>query len=477
MALALRLSNLFRLSLGDKSKFGKKRPLQIETKSIQKYLLALLVLVSGIAYFLFAYSFNRSDVFKLFGLYTALFVTSFFLVSSNKDNIKLLIVLGVIFRLIFLFAIPNLSQDFYRFIWDGRMILDGLNPYLYTPSEILSLDQVVLPQAQVLYDGMGQLSAGNHTNYPPLNQLCFAIASGFFNNNILGSVVVMRIIIMLADLGTLWLGIKLLKQLNISAYRIFYYFLNPFIIIELTGNLHFEGLMLFFVVLSLYLLQRERWQLAAITLAFSVSIKLMPLIFLPLFYKKLGFKNWTLFCSIVIGVAAITFVPFFSMEFIHHYTDTVALWFQKFEFNASVYYVFRAIGYSFRGYNEIAIIGKIISFTVILFVLVSAILKRNAITIGLIHSMLFAMSFYFFTTTTMHPWYLATPLLLSIFTNYRFTLVWSFTIFLSYFAYVSNSNQENMWLLLAEYSVVYGVLFYEIYRKSKDIKKPALILN
>ena len=449
--------------------------MQIETKSIQKYLLALLVIVAGVAYFLFAYSFNRSDVFELFGLYTILFVATFFLVSRNKKNIKLLLIIGVIFRLIFLLALPNLSHDFYRFIWDGRMILEGLNPYLYTPTDVLSFEQLELPQAKVLYEGMGRLSAGNHTNYPPLNQLCFVIGSWLFNNSILGSVVVMRIIIILADLGTLWLGIKLLKHLNISAHRIFYYFLNPFIIIELTGNLHFEAVMLFFIVLSLYLLQNNRWQLAAIALAFSVSIKLIPLLFLPLFYKKFGFKNWIVFCSIVIGVVAITFVPFFSMEFVLHYTDTVALWFQKFEFNASVYYLLRAIGYSIRGYNEIAVIGKIIFIAVILYVLILATLKKNITTIGLIHSMLFVIAFYFFTTTTMHPWYLATPLLLSIFTNYRFTLLWSFTIFLSYFAYVNNSNQESMWLLLAEYAVVYGVLFYEIYRESNDIKKPALV--
>lgn len=441
-------------------------------KIIEKYLPALLAIVSGVGYFFFAYTFKRADVFELLGLYSILFIASYFLVSRYKKNIKILVVLGVVFRLVFLLAIPNLSQDFYRFIWDGRMILEGLNPYLYTPISLLQLDQSLFPQAQALYDGMGQLSAGNHTNYPPLNQLCFVIASWLFNDSVVGSVVVMRLIIVLSDIGTVWFGIKLLEQLNISRYRILYYFLNPFIIIELTGNLHFEAVMLFFIVLSLYLLQMNKWKLAAITLALSVSIKLIPLIFLPLIYKRLGFMNWVIFCSIVFGVLALNFAPFFSMEFARHYTDTVALWFQKFEFNASVYYIFREIGYAFRGYNEIAIIGKVLSVSVIGFVLVSSALERNVKTHGLIHSMLFVLAFYFFTTTTMHPWYLATPLLLSIFTNYRFPLVWSFTIFLSYFAYANNRDQESMWLLLVEYSVVYLVLFYEIRRDNKAIKNP-----
>ena len=143
-------------------------------------------------------------------------------------------------------AIPNLSQDFYRFIWDGKLLLEGFNVYLFTPASFIDAGQYPIAQAQVLYDGMGPLSAGNHTNYPPINQLCFLVASWFFCDSILGSVVVMRLMVILADMGIVWFGIKLLKELNIATYRMFYYFLNPFIIIELTGNLHFEAVMLFY---------------------------------------------------------------------------------------------------------------------------------------------------------------------------------------------------------------------------------------
>lgn len=449
-------------------------PLKENKKSI---LLLLLGFLSVIAYYIFAYQLVRTDTIKLTVLYAMLFGLFYVIVTQFRENFEHLVFLSILVRLIFIAAIPNLSQDFYRFIWDGRMILAGFNPFLYAPISFIELGQFPVAQANELFQGMGTLSGGNHTNYPPLNQLCFVIAGLFSSNNILGSVIVMRIIIILADIGTLLVGKKLLEKLQLPAHTIFWYILNPFIIIELTGNLHFEGLMIFFLVLSLFLIHQNKWQMAAIALAFSVAIKLLPLIFLPLFYKKLGFKKWAAFCVIVLGVVALTFAPFFSMEFARHYSETVALWFQKFEFNASVYYVLREIGYVFRGYNEIAIIGKIISIVVILFILVFATLRKNISTLGLIHSMLFVMAFYFFTTTTMHPWYLATPLLLSLFTNYRFTLAWSFTIFLSYFTYINKSPQENMWLLLVEYGVVYVVFFYEIYRENKGIKKPALITD
>ena len=50
-----------------------------------------------------------------------------------------MIKIGLVFRLIILISTPNLSQDFYRFFWDGQLILNGFNPYLNTPNQIIIL--------------------------------------------------------------------------------------------------------------------------------------------------------------------------------------------------------------------------------------------------------------------------------------------------------------------------------------------------
>jgi hypothetical protein len=317
---------------------------------------------------------------------------------------------------------------------------------------------------------MGELNASHFTNYPPLNQLCFVFSALFAGKNILGSVVVIRILIIAADFGTLFFGKKLLEKLNIPVYNIFWYILNPFIIIELTGNLHFEGVMIFFLVWSLYLLHIGKWQLSAVILALSVSIKLIPLIFLPLFFQKFGWKKSILFYLITVLVTLLFFIPFYSETFISNYTKSVGLWFKTFEFNASLYYIAREIGYLFRGYNEIAAIGKIIPAVVILFVLIITFFKKNKTTIDLITSMLFAVSFYYFTATTVHPWYIATLLILSIFTNYKFPLIWSFAIVLSYLAYTNANNTENLLLISIEYLIVYGFFVWEILKNKKAMK-------
>ncbi|MBG7631428.1 MAG: mannosyltransferase, partial [Bacteroidetes bacterium] len=400
--------------------------------------------------------------------YTALFFLFYKLVQLLKHNIKLLTWLAFGFRGIFILAIPNLSQDFYRFIWDGRMILEGLNPYLFTPESFIVNDEFPVIQAEELYNGMGALNGSHFTNYPPLNQLCFVISGLFAGKSILGSVIVMRLLIIVADFGTLYFGQKLLKKLELPSYHIFWYLLNPFIIIELTGNLHFEGVMIFFLVWSLFLLQKNKWKLAAIVLACSISVKLLPLIFLPLFFQKLGLKKSFIFYCITGITTLILFSPFYSSVFITNYSQTVALWFGNFEFNASIYYILREIGYLYRGWNEIAIIGKIIPILVFTFVIIMTFFRKNKTSIQLFTTMLLCLTFYFFMSTTVHPWYIATLLILSVFTRYKFVLIWTFVIILSYLAYnnIDTANKyENLWIITLEYIIVYSFLIWEVFLK------------
>ncbi|APY01332.1 mannosyltransferase [Lacinutrix venerupis] len=435
----------------------------------------LLTIISAVLYFTFAYNLERTAHFKLVSIYVLLFTSFYFLIKNNKENINFLTAIAFLFRAIFILSIPNLSQDFYRFIWDGRLILQGINPYLHTPESYISQAQYPVAQAQELYNGMRQLNASHFTNYPPINQLCFIIAGVFAGKSIVGSAMVLRLLIIAADFGILYYGKKLLIQLKLPAHNIFWYILNPFIIIELTGNLHFEGVMIFFLIWSLYLLHSGKWKWAAVVFALSIATKLVPLMFLPLFFwwflKEQTTKNFIKlisFYAIVLVTILLLFAPFFSSQFIDNYAKTVGLWFSNFEFNASIYYIARAIGYWFRGYNEIAVIGKILPIITILFILYLSFLKKNTSLQKLITAMLFSFTIYLFLSTTVHPWYIATILMLSIFTNYKFPLVWSFIIIISYLAYANADNTENLWVIALEYLFVFGVFIWEtILQKTK----------
>jgi alpha-1,6-mannosyltransferase len=447
----------------------------------------LFISISTILFFLVAYFLERTAFSKLTFLWFSLFGCFYLLMKSNTITFSNLVGISILFRLIFLFATPNLSQDFYRFIWDGRIILEGLNPYLSLPESFIQQGINPIAEASVLYNGMGEMNGSHYTNYPPLNQLCFLIAALFSSKSIFGSIVVLRLIIILADIGILYFGKRILEKLQLPVKNIFWYVLNPFIIIEMTGNLHFEPVMLFFLIWGLYKLQQQKWIVAAILIACAVSVKLIPLLFLPLFYQWFtkrpfgsdmennfilvrgksstpGFLKLVCFYSIILLVNLFLFLPFYASELITNYSNSVGLWFRAFEFNASFYYLFREIGYLFRGWNEIAIIGKITPIVTIFFILLLAFFRKNKTGIQLITALLFGLCFYYFTATTVHPWYLATPIILSVFTKYKFPIVWSLVIILSYQAYSNSPWKENLWFVLLEYLIVFSFLIYEIKR-------------
>ena len=451
---------------------------------LNKYSSIFTVTFSIICYFFFAYFLERTAFYTVSFLWFSLFIGFYILIKNKNISFSTLVGIALLFRLIFLFSIPNLSQDFYRFIWDGRMLLNGFNPYLSLPETFIQQNLQPVAEASSLYEGMGELNGSHYTNYPPLNQLCFFIAAIFSSKSIFGSVIILRVLIILADLGILYFGKKLLEKLNLPINNIFFYILNPFIIIEMTGNLHFEPVMLFFLVWALYKLQQQKWIWAATLIACSVSVKLIPLLFLPLFFQWFvkiplksslketskflkGFVKLITFYTIILGVTILLFLPFYSSELIENYSNSVGLWFRNFEFNASFYYIFREIGYLFRGYNEIAIIGKITPLLTILFLFILTFFRKNKTEIQLITALLFGLCFYYFTATTVHPWYLATPLILSVFTKYRFPIIWSLVIILTYQAYANNPWKENLWFVFIEYLVLFSFLIYELNKHSK----------
>ncbi len=427
----------------------------------------LLSLLCGLLYYAFGYHLERSEFTKLFILYALLFFLCYKLIQFEKWNFRVLLVLGLIFRLILFFSIPNLSQDFYRFLWDGHLVIAGQNPYLFTPADLPEDLDSLIPLSEYLLNGMGPLSASHFSNYPPLSQLLYGVSVWLGGGKVMGSLLVMRTILLLADLGIFYFGRKLLKLLNRSPHLIFWYFLNPLVIVELTGNVHFEGLMLFFLLYAVYLIHSGKWVPAALVMSLSVSVKLIPLMFLPLFFKTFGILRGGLFNSMVVLGVLITAIPFLHPQFSENYTATLSLWFSNFEFNASIYNVVKNLGnrIDIKPWEMIKTYGRIFPFLVILWVGVLSCLKRNKTSGGLILSMLFILTFYFLLAPTVHPWYIISLVILCLFTDFRFPLVWSAALVLSYTAYRTDPEVvESMGFLIVEYLSVYGFLIYELFK-------------
>ncbi|PRP67327.1 glycosyltransferase 87 family protein [Nonlabens agnitus] len=388
--------------------------------------------------------------------------------TQAKPHILAWLLVGVALRLVFLWDTPNLSQDFFRFIWDGHMLLNGYNPYLYLPDELLATGVDFIPNADLLHASMGELSSGHYTNYPPFNQLFFASAAFLGGNSIVMTVVWMRVFIIIAEVLIFLYGVKLLRILGKPEQLILLYYLNPFILIELTGNLHWEGVMACLMLIGVYhFICYDRIK-SPIYLGLGVLLKLLPVIIFPLLLKSLKWRKLFLFFGILAIVVIAGFAPFLSAELFEKYGSSVGLWFNSFEFNASIYYVIRAIGYEVTGYNIIGTVGKILPLITLATVILMAALRKNQFPEILLGSILFSFTIYLLLSTTVHPWYLTIPLLFSVFTRYRYMIVWSFMVFVSYSAYSNATYQENLWWIAVEYLCVVGMLVFELLSRKRN---------
>lgn len=431
----------------------------------------LLMGVTSIGFYAaFGYDLVRTDYVKLLTLYAALFFLLIKLIQFEKWNLRFMLAFGLLFRLTLLWATPNLSQDFYRYIWDGQLLLHGMSPYLATPNELMA-QGIALPNAQQLFEGMGALSAQHYSNYPPVHQLLFAITVLGGGKSIMGCALGMRLFIILADLGTLYFGRKLLHFLNLSPYAIFWYFLNPLVILELTGNLHFEGIMLFFFVWAIYLVAAKKWYWAAPIYALAILTKLVPLLFLPFLWPYLGFKKGMGFYVLVGITLVLGILPFVSWENWMHYKETIDLWFTNFEFNASIYNLANYIAVEHFGAKPWLFIksyGMWVPILTIGFMGILMLIHNNKKLDGFFASSILLLTGYYLLSTTVHPWYLLFPLLLGVFTKFRFPVLWSALAILTYLAYSNPNNAENPWILALEYLPVMVYLGCEIVKFGGD---------
>lgn len=431
-------------------------------KSVSPLSFYSILIFSLVGYVLLGYFTERTNFTQLITLFGLLFGGYFYLVNVNLNEnfIKQGIVLSVLFRLSLLFMLPNLSDDYFRFVWDGRLSAHGINPFVVMPSSFINSDHAISTGlSRELFSSMN--SPEYYTIYPPVLQFIFLLSAQLFPSNILGSVIVMRAFIIAAEIGSIFLLSGILKKLELPSKNVLLYALNPLVIIELSGNIHFEALMIFFLLFSVYLLLKERFVFSAIVFSLAICSKLLPLMFLPLLPKQIGIKKSIIFYSICGITTVLLFIPFVDQQFIGNISSSINLYFQKFEFNASIFYSVRWAGFQTLGYDVIGKAGAILSAIVMVAILSISFFQKRKDIISLFSGMLFCITIYFAFATVVHPWYISTLVALSVFTSFRYPLIWSGLIVLTYFTYRTIPYSENLILVSIEYTALFGFFMYE----------------
>lgn len=438
-------------------------------KSIGKYSwevwLSWLVL-DGFLVFV-SFFIERTDHFPLLLGYGVAFAAYLYLFSKKIEDTFLL---GLIPRVVLAFSIPVLSDDYFRFLWDGTVLREGISPFFSLPSDLTGKLAVLDPDNigfhKVLLEGMN--SRNYYSVYPPVNQWMFYLASLF--SSVYPGLVTLKLLILAGEIGVYYVLKKLLNRFRVSPSRLSLYWLNPLVIIELCGNGHFEGVMLFFFLMSAYYFAKMKDQEATLYFAFSVLSKLFSLMFLPLLLFKMRLKR-VVKAGLLLGLVVLfCFLPFFKGANFVNFLTSIDLYFQSFEFNSGLFYLVRYIGFETVGYDVIQTAGPIlgiISFTLILLV---SFLYRFRNRLSMFTGFLLINSIYLLFSPIVHPWYIVMLLGLSVLTNFKFPMVWTLMVFVSYTAYQVGAVKENMLLVAIEYLLVLLFLILDL-KKSFSWKK------
>ena len=190
-------------------------------------------------------------------------------ITRLPDRTRLLIfvlVVGAVMRLVLLFSTPMLEDDFYRYLWDGAVTAQGINPYSYAPADFLGgpgTQETVPPVLrQLATEADKVLPRINHpqltTRDPPVSQLAFALAHRLAPF----SLTAWRLVLTVFDLATLVLLFALLRTLNLPLLFLTIYWWNPLFLKEITNSAHLDVLALPFALGAVLLALKGRPVLA-----------------------------------------------------------------------------------------------------------------------------------------------------------------------------------------------------------------------
>lgn len=436
-----------------------------------------LALISIGGYYLFAYELKRTDHLLIFITYIVLFVGGLLLTIHfvrKRNPWLLLFLLGLLFRLSFLLVTPHLSDDYFRFTWDGELQNDGYSAFEFLPKnykEFFKGDSIKLQKYENLYEAgteefPGGLNSKNYYSiYPTVNQFVFATSSMIGSPND-GNLIMMRIWILIAEVVSFFLLRAILKRKHLSESLSGLYWLNPLIIVEITGNLHFEGFAIMFILLTLILLFSKKASSAGVALAFAICSKLNPLFLIVAVFKKVSLKRFILFASITTVVTALLLSLILDGETFWNFKSSFGLYFAWFSFNAGPYAAVKEIGLLITGLDISDKISLVFPFlTMILFIWVAFRSKRE-----IHHQLLLLYVIYFSFSPVVHPWYLTVLIPLAIISKKLYPILWCFLVFFTYATYGENYGESNT-LIFIEYGLVYLLMYVEYKGNSQVVEK------
>lgn len=235
----------------------------------------------------------------------------------------MIVAVGLLPRLALLGTPPNLSEDLYRYLWDGRLVAHGINPYALAPAD---------PELAGFQDDL--FHRLNHptvpTIYPPAAQLLFAGAAA------LGATpLAWKTVLFLLETALLAALISLLGRRGLPRERLLLYYWNPLVIVECYGSGHVDLAAAALLLVAICLQETGRRVPAGVVFGTAIITKWIPVLLVPALIRR---RAWFLLAAAAL-VVALSYVPFLPAG--PRLWEGLRLYARHWEFNGPLYALIR----------------------------------------------------------------------------------------------------------------------------------------
>lgn len=334
-------------------------------------------------------------------------------ISPFQKVLPGVLLVGLLFRVIVIFSNPILENDYFRYLWDGSVTANGINPYLYSPDEIDGEDKRTdIPENLIqLRSEYGEdFKRINHPHirsiYPPIAQIFFALAHYIKPWNLTS----WRFLLLLFDVVNVLLLLFILKKLSIHPLFIILYWWNPVLIKEVFNSGHMDILIIPFLFGAIYSATQQKYVVSILFLALSIGIKIWPVMFLPILVRPL-FKNapkLSIVLSLFLITCSVMFMPvlYAGIGGTSGYNQYLKSWQNNDSLFKIVVWIWEFILPSFSihpGHSQL--VSRITLFAIMLLSITFLSIRVSDSPQGLFRKCLLLLTIFFLISPTQFPWY------------------------------------------------------------------------
>jgi alpha-1,6-mannosyltransferase len=337
--------------------------------------------------------------------------------------------LAAVWHLAFLVVPPGPDDDIHRYLWDGRVQRLGYNPYIVVPGD--------------------PARAGLHTaetrtlNNPDLPSPYPAGAELFFRGvtAIHESVFTLKVAFVVCDLAIVLVLFDILRRYEQGAHWVLAYAWNPLLAIEVAGSGHVDIVGVLLLLVSAAALGRRWRTIAALAFGLAVAVKLLPMVLLPLYWKRVRIRDGALAAAVV----GVLYLPFLDHGRIP--IGSLGTYVRSFRFNDPV----------FRTLERVAA-PQFVAVLAVVVGLVTAICLRRKCPAWSPDALAWPMAAALLCAPVVYPWYL---LWLLPFVRSASTvpiIIWTVSIIPTYYVWHLRTLGRPWllpgWIMLLEYGSV-----------------------